>query len=44
MQLLERATHVCIANITQYMLQRMELHPSKFVNAAVRTEDMVYGA
>ncbi|KAG6971735.1 hypothetical protein JG687_00001853 [Phytophthora cactorum] len=44
MQLLERTTHVCIANITQYMLQRMELHPSKFVNAAVRMEDMVYGA
>ncbi|GMF20895.1 unnamed protein product [Phytophthora lilii] len=44
MQLLERAAHVCMPRITQRMVQKMELHASKFVNAAVRMEDMVYGA
>ncbi|KAG4064750.1 hypothetical protein PC123_g468 [Phytophthora cactorum] len=44
MQLLERAAHVCMTKITQRMVQKMELHASKFVSAAVRMEDMVYGA
>ncbi|KAG2781574.1 hypothetical protein Pcac1_g8554 [Phytophthora cactorum] len=41
MQLLERAAHVCMTKITQRMVQKMELHASKFVSAAVRMEDMV---
>ncbi|KAG2767840.1 hypothetical protein Pcac1_g20891 [Phytophthora cactorum] len=44
MQLLERAAHVCMTKITQRMVQKMELHASKFASAAVRMEDMVYGA
>ncbi|KAG2947475.1 hypothetical protein PC119_g6473 [Phytophthora cactorum] len=44
MQLLERAAHVCMTKITQRMVQKMELHAFKFVSAAVRMEDMVYGA
>ncbi|KUF93926.1 hypothetical protein AM588_10004354 [Phytophthora nicotianae] len=41
MQILERAAHVSMVKITQRMVQRMELHASKFVNAAVRMDDMV---
>ncbi|KAG2774182.1 hypothetical protein PC129_g9677 [Phytophthora cactorum] len=44
MQLLERAAHVCMTKITQRMVQKLEVHVSKFVSAAVRMEDMVYGA
>ncbi|GMF65641.1 unnamed protein product [Phytophthora lilii] len=44
MQLLERAAHVCMPRITQRMVQKLKLHASKFVNAAARMEDMVYGA
>ncbi|ETO75844.1 hypothetical protein F444_08611 [Phytophthora nicotianae P1976] len=44
MRPLERAAHVSMVEITQRMLHRMELHVSQFVNAAVRTEGMEYGA
>eukprot|EP00644_Phytophthora_capsici_P018899 jgi/Phyca11/132361/e_gw1.156.15.1 len=42
MQLLERVANVSMVKITQRMVHRMELHASKFVNAAVRMDDMVY--
>ncbi|ETM46939.1 hypothetical protein L914_08264 [Phytophthora nicotianae] len=44
MRPLERAAHVSMVEITQRMLHRMELHVSQFVNAAVRTGGMEYGA
>ncbi|EGZ15632.1 hypothetical protein PHYSODRAFT_505802, partial [Phytophthora sojae] len=44
MRLFERATHVSMPRITQCMVQKMELHASKFVNTAIRMEDMKYGA
>ncbi|EGZ13519.1 hypothetical protein PHYSODRAFT_335273 [Phytophthora sojae] len=44
MRLLERVTHVSMPRITQCMVQKMELHASKSVNAAIRMEDMKYGA
>ncbi|EGZ05681.1 hypothetical protein PHYSODRAFT_356163 [Phytophthora sojae] len=42
-RILERAAHVNMANITQHMVQKIELHAAKFVNATTRSEDMVYG-
>ncbi|GMF40898.1 unnamed protein product [Phytophthora fragariaefolia] len=42
MHILERAAHVSMPRITQCMVQKMELHASKFVNAAIRMEDMKY--
>ncbi|KAE9274233.1 hypothetical protein PR003_g29670 [Phytophthora rubi] len=43
MKLLERAAHVCMPNIMQQLVLKMELHARDFVNAAIRMEDMQYG-
>ncbi|KAK1946308.1 hypothetical protein P3T76_001861 [Phytophthora citrophthora] len=44
MRLLERAAHVSIPKNTQQLVMMMELHARDFVNAAIRYEDMSYGA
>ncbi|KAK1931039.1 hypothetical protein P3T76_013628 [Phytophthora citrophthora] len=43
MRLLERAAHASMWRITRCMVQKIELHASKFVNAAIRLEDMMNG-
>ncbi|POM76826.1 Hypothetical protein PHPALM_5905 [Phytophthora palmivora] len=44
MRLLERAAHVSMPKITQQLVVTMEVHARDFVNAAIRYEDMSYGA
>ncbi|POM67079.1 Hypothetical protein PHPALM_16970 [Phytophthora palmivora] len=44
MRLLERAVHVSMPKITQELVVTMDLHARDFVNAAIRYEDMSYGA
>ncbi|POM71723.1 Hypothetical protein PHPALM_11668 [Phytophthora palmivora] len=44
MRLLVRAAHVSMPKITHQLVVTMELHSRDFVNAAIRYEDMSYGA